>query len=121
MERWNHQGRAPRKRHRKRPPLHRRWRLTARRLKSGRSEKQLACLCVLMLGYRKSRLMSMREVGYTDRRNVLMEARFAFGKEWRLNGLAAEIVGLNVNAIVAQSSAALFAARGHEQDKSTSL
>ena len=69
-----------------------------------------------MLGYRKSRLMSMREVGYIDRRNVLMQARFAFGKEWRLNGLAAEIVGLNVNAIVAQSSAALFAARGHEQD-----
>jgi len=74
-----------------------------------------------MLGYRKSRLMSMREVCYIDRQNVLMEARFAFGKEWRLNGLAAEIVGLNVNAIVAQSSAALFAARGHEQDKSTSL
>src|SRR5262249_4235015 len=46
MERWNHQGRAPRKRHRKRPPLRRRWRLTARRLKSGRTEKQLACLCV---------------------------------------------------------------------------
>src|SRR5262249_40355590 len=58
MERWNHQGRAPRKRHRKRPPLHRRWRLTARRLKSGRSEKQLACLCVLMLGYRKFHFMS---------------------------------------------------------------
>jgi len=56
-----------------------------------------------------------------DRQNVPMESRFAFGKEWRLNGLAAEIVGLNVNAIVAQSSAALFAARGHEQDKSTSL
>src|SRR5262249_11784934 len=46
MEGRNHQGRAPRKKYRKRPLLRRRWRLTARRLNNGRSEKQLACLCV---------------------------------------------------------------------------
>ena len=54
----------------------------------------------------------VREVGYIEGQNVLMESRFAFGNEWRLDALAAEIVGLNVNAIVAQSSPALFAARG---------
>src|SRR5262245_24897026 len=54
----------------------------------------------------------LREVGYIEGQNVLMESRFAFGNEWRLDALAAEIVGLNVNAIVAQSSPALFAARG---------
>jgi putative ABC transport system substrate-binding protein len=54
----------------------------------------------------------LREVGYIEGQNVLMESRFAFGNEWRLDTLAAEIVGLNVNAIVAQSAPALFAARG---------
>ena len=43
----------------------------------------------------------LREVGYIEGQNVLMESRFAFGNEWRLDALAAEIVGLNVNAIVA--------------------
>src|SRR5262245_46795750 len=46
MESWSHQSRAPGKRCTKRSRLRRRWRLPARKLKSGRSEKQLACLCV---------------------------------------------------------------------------
>src|SRR5262245_12592069 len=54
----------------------------------------------------------LRGVGYIEGQNVLIESRFAFGNEWRLDALAAEIVGLNVNVIVAQSSPALFAAGG---------
>jgi putative tryptophan/tyrosine transport system substrate-binding protein len=59
----------------------------------------------------KSFRQGLREVGYTEGQNIILEPRFAYGNDWRLNGLAAELAGLNVNAIVTQSSPALNAAR----------
>jgi putative ABC transport system substrate-binding protein len=53
----------------------------------------------------------LRELGYIEGQNIIIEPRFAYENDWRLNGLAAELVGLNVNVIVTQSSAALNAAR----------
>jgi putative ABC transport system substrate-binding protein len=59
----------------------------------------------------KSFRQGLREVGYTEGQNIILEPRFAYGNNWRLNGLAAELVGLNVNAIVTQNTPALNAAR----------
>jgi putative tryptophan/tyrosine transport system substrate-binding protein len=53
----------------------------------------------------------LRELGYTEGQNIIIEPRFAYGNDWRLNGLAGELVQLNVNVIVTQSSPALNAAR----------
>ena len=54
----------------------------------------------------------LREVGYIEGQNVIIEPRFAFGDVWRLSGLASELVRLQVDVIiVAPSSQALNAAR----------
>ena len=53
----------------------------------------------------------LRELGYIEGQNIIIEPRFAFGNDRRLNGLAGELVGLNVNVIVAQNSSELSAAR----------
>ena len=53
----------------------------------------------------------LREVGYIEGQNIIVESRFALGTAWRLTGLAAELVRLNVNVIVAQGALALNAAR----------
>src|SRR4030095_4406049 len=53
----------------------------------------------------------LREVGYIEGQNIIIEPRFAFGSAWRLTGLAAEAVKSQVDVIVAQSSQALNAAR----------
>ena len=59
----------------------------------------------------KSFRLGLREVGYIEGQNIIIEPRFAYGNDWRLNGLAAELVGLNVNVIVTQNTPALIAAR----------
>jgi putative ABC transport system substrate-binding protein len=59
----------------------------------------------------KSFREGLHELGYIEGQNIMIEPRFAYGNDWRLNGLAFELVGLNVNVIVAQSSQALNAAR----------
>ena len=56
-------------------------------------------------------LQGMRELGYVEGRNLVVEWRFADGKLERLPGLAAELVRLNVDAIVVQSSSAITAAQ----------
>jgi putative ABC transport system substrate-binding protein len=48
----------------------------------------------------------MRELGYVDGRDYIVESRFADGKYDRLTGLAAELVGLNVNVVVTAGAAA---------------
>ena len=53
----------------------------------------------------------LREVGYIEGQNIIIEPRFAFGDAWRLSGLASELVRLQVDVIVAQSRQALNAAR----------
>jgi ABC-type uncharacterized transport system substrate-binding protein len=59
----------------------------------------------------KSFRQGLHEVGYIEGQNMIIEPRFAYGNDWRLNGLSAELVGLNVNAIVTQNTPALNAAR----------
>ncbi len=59
----------------------------------------------------KSFREGLRELEYIEGQNITIEPRFAFGNVWRFNNLAAELVRLNVNVIVTQSSPALNAAR----------
>jgi putative ABC transport system substrate-binding protein len=51
-------------------------------------------------------VQGMRELGYVDGKNVVIEARFADGKIERAPGLAAELVRLKVDVIVATGSVA---------------
>jgi putative tryptophan/tyrosine transport system substrate-binding protein len=53
----------------------------------------------------------LREVGYIEGQNVIIEPRFAFGNARGFTGLADELVRLQVDVIVAQSLQALNAAR----------
>jgi putative ABC transport system substrate-binding protein len=59
----------------------------------------------------KSFRQGLRELGYIEGQSIIIEPRFTYGNDWRLNGLAAELAGLNVNAIVTQNTPALNAAR----------
>src|SRR5262245_21300334 len=52
------------------------------------------------------------ELGYVDGQNIRIEYRFSDGKVEPLPALAAELVGLNVDLIVANASYAAFAAKG---------
>jgi putative tryptophan/tyrosine transport system substrate-binding protein len=53
----------------------------------------------------------LRELGYVEGRDLTVEARWAEGKLDRLAALAAELVGLNVDVIVAFTTPAALAAR----------
>src|SRR5215470_5352992 len=53
----------------------------------------------------------LRELGYVEGRNVVLEVRYAGGDDKKLDGLAAELVRLNPDVIVAQSGVASLAAR----------
>jgi putative tryptophan/tyrosine transport system substrate-binding protein len=65
----------------------------------------------LSSSYTKAFLKGMRELGYIEGRNLVVEWRFADGKLERLPGLAAELVQLKVDVIVVQSSPAISAAQ----------
>jgi len=56
-------------------------------------------------------LTGMRELGYVEGKNFLVEARFADGNTEHLPGLAAELVRLNVDVIVATGGPAIRAAQ----------
>ena len=56
-------------------------------------------------------LKGMRDLGYVEGKNLVVEWRFADGKLERLPGLAAELVQLNVDVIVAGGSPAISAAQ----------
>jgi len=51
----------------------------------------------------------LRELGYVEGRNISIERRWAEGRDERLPGLAADLVRLKVNVIVAASQAAVAA------------
>jgi putative tryptophan/tyrosine transport system substrate-binding protein len=53
----------------------------------------------------------LRELGYIEKQNIVIEWRFANGEPERLPTLAAEIVGLNVDIIVAAGNPATRAAK----------
>jgi putative ABC transport system substrate-binding protein len=53
----------------------------------------------------------MRQFGYVEGRNLRIEARWADGKLHRLPALAAELVALNVDAIIVAQAPAIDAAR----------
>jgi ABC-type uncharacterized transport system substrate-binding protein len=53
----------------------------------------------------------LRELGYVERKNIVIEWRFAEGKADRIPGLAAELVALKVDVIVTTGPAATRAAK----------
>src|ERR1051325_1957592 len=53
----------------------------------------------------------LRDLGYVEGKNIVIEWRFAEGKADRLRGLAAELVRLNVDVIVTSGPAATRAAK----------
>ena len=55
-------------------------------------------------------LQGLRQHGYVEGRNLLIEYRFSEGRNERLPDLAAELVALKVNLIVASGSPASLAA-----------
>jgi ABC-type uncharacterized transport system substrate-binding protein len=55
--------------------------------------------------------LGLRELGYVEGQNIAIEFRWAEGKYDRLPGLAAELVRLKVNVLVAGSQAAIQAAK----------
>ncbi len=56
-------------------------------------------------------LKGMRDLGYVDGKNLIVEWRFAEGNFERLPALAADLVQLKVDVIVAVASAAIGAAQ----------
>ena len=54
-------------------------------------------------------IQSLRELGYVDGKNILIEYRYAEGKEDRLPELATELVRLKVDAIFTAGTPSLFA------------
>jgi len=57
----------------------------------------------------------LHELGYDEGRTIVLETRWAEGKLERLPGLAAELVRLKVDVIVAFSSPAVLAAKDATQ------
>ena len=53
----------------------------------------------------------LRELGYVEGKNVVVEARFAEGYLERVPGLVAELIGLRIDVLVAGSPAAAAAAK----------
>jgi len=56
-------------------------------------------------------LQGLRDLGYVEGRNLVMEYRSAEGNSERLHALAAELVALKVDVIVAPSTVAALAAK----------
>ena len=56
-------------------------------------------------------LQGLRDLGYVEGRNLVIEYRFAEGKFERLPALAAELVALKVDVILAPSTVAALAAK----------
>jgi len=54
---------------------------------------------------------ALREMGYVERTNIIIERRFAGGKNERVPEFAADLVHLNVNVIVATGTTEIRAAK----------
>ena len=55
--------------------------------------------------------LGLADHGYIEGTNITLEERWADGKYDRLPGLAADLVGLNVDLIITQGTPAAFAAK----------
>jgi putative ABC transport system substrate-binding protein len=55
--------------------------------------------------------LGLRDLGYVEGRNLVVDFRYAEGKNDRFPGLAAEIVALNPDVLVADSTPAALAAK----------
>src|SRR5436309_1750535 len=60
---------------------------------------------------REAFLQGLRELGYVEGKNILIEYRYAEGKSERFPDLAAELVRLKVDIIVANVTAGALAAK----------
>lgn len=60
---------------------------------------------------RDALMESLRQLGFVAGRNLIVESRFAEGRRERLPGLAAELIRLNVDVIVAERGQATRAAQ----------
>ena len=58
----------------------------------------------------------LHELGYAEDRNIVLEYRWAEGRDERLPDLAADLARLKVNVIVASGAASVLAARGATVD-----
>jgi putative ABC transport system substrate-binding protein len=52
----------------------------------------------------------LNELGYVEQQNIILEPRFPLGQDSRYQDLAAELVGLQVDVIVAHTAPAIYAA-----------
>jgi putative ABC transport system substrate-binding protein len=89
------------------------WPLTARAQQTGGKVRRIG---ILQPGAPPQPLVEafrdrLREVGYREGRDVVLEYRWAQGKLDRLNQLATELVGLNLDVITTSSTPAAIAAR----------
>src|SRR6266487_1625560 len=69
---------------------------------------------------REAFLQGLRDLGYVEGRNVVIEYRDPEGKPERLPALAAELVALKVDVIVAPSTPAALAAKQATRAHTTS-
>ena len=60
----------------------------------------------------KSFRQGLNELGYVEQQNVILEPRFSSGQNARYHDLAAELVGLQADVIVAHTSPAIYAVMG---------
>jgi putative ABC transport system substrate-binding protein len=75
---------------------------------------------VLGVGSPELLRQSLREVGYIEGRNLAIEWRDAEGKPERFGGLAAELVRLKVDVIVAANPAATMPPRSRQRRSQSS-
>jgi putative tryptophan/tyrosine transport system substrate-binding protein len=61
--------------------------------------------------WREGFRQGLRDFGYTEGRNIVIEYRYAEGRPERLPGLAAELVRLNVDIIAAETTPASLAVK----------
>jgi hypothetical protein len=60
-------------------------------------------------------VQGLQQLGWTDGRNVRIDARWSVGESERMRKNAAEVVGLTPDVIVAEGSAGLAEKRGAER------
>jgi putative ABC transport system substrate-binding protein len=82
---------------------------------AARAQRKVAKIGILLVGNRepfgREFYAGLRDLGYVEGQNIQFEYRSAEGKLPALGDLAAELVGLNVDAIVASETPAVFAAK----------